>query len=515
VLFEGLAISKNNRMIGRSFWVTVITWEGFVNLYCHSIRCFINKFYQMWGIRMQFAKRGVFLLFMMALVLIIGCSKEATMETRPQKEEAAPVEKENSEMANAARTLESTIEQKPGKLVEEHIEPDLETVNGWNGMDYNNYYNDTFQPLSEKEMRTYFEKNKDLTADQVYDYLVYQLGSGMYKEYYKELVSYDHGFVMPELPEAADAEVTKQKKMNVVVLMDASGSMKQKVTGGVKMDLAKETIGKFMEQIPAEAQVSLLAYGHLGTGKNSDKAMSCAGVDAVYPLGEYKQEPFKESLNSFAASGWTPLAGGIEKVATILESYNTEEYYNMVYIVSDGIETCDGDPVAAAKKLQDENIKAKVNIIGFDVDDQGQQQLKKVADAGAGEYVTVQNQSELETHVLKKWKPTIGQLVWTQGVGLKETIKAMERMNNIFNPLYYATDRERNRIRNAAYYLNTEELISEEVEGTVLKTADEMYDLRYNHFKEIKDKKEAEMWAAHKQINDEVKAWREKWQAEL
>ncbi|MDE3840779.1 amino acid dehydrogenase [Bacillus methanolicus] len=382
-------------------------------------------------------------------------------------------------------------------------------------MDYNHFYNETFKPKSEKELRTYFEKQKDLTGDEVYDYLVYMLGSGKYREYYDQLIAYDHGFVMPELPEGRDEIETKQKKMNVVVLMDASGSMKQKVSGGVKMDLAKDAIGKFLEQIPEEANVSLLAYGHLGTGKDSDKAKSCSAVEPVYQLKPYVSTSFTKALNSFSASGWTPLAGAIEKVHDMLKPYNNEDYHNEVFIVSDGIETCGGDPVQAAKKLQESNIKAKVNIIGFDVDDQGQQQLKLVAEAGGGEYATVRDKSELEITVLKKWRPTIGQLVFTQGVGLKEMEEAMKRMNDIYNPLYEISNREMHRIKNAAYFLNSEELISDEVEGEVLRLADDMYERRQSHFEEIKTKKEAEREAASKEINDKVEAWRNKWKEEI
>jgi Ca-activated chloride channel homolog len=40
-----------------------------------------------------------------------------------------------------------------------------------------------------------------------------------------------------------------------------------------------------------------------------------------------------------------------------------------------------------------------VNIIGFDVDNVGQQALKQVADAGGGTYTTVQSKEELEEHL--------------------------------------------------------------------------------------------------------------------
>ncbi|BCB02176.1 hypothetical protein [Bacillus sp. KH172YL63] len=41
-------------------------------------------------------------------------------------------------------------------------------------------------------------------------------------------------------------------------------------------------------------------------------------------------------------------------------------------------------------------MNAQVNIIGFDVDDKGQEQLKAAAEAGKGQYFTVGNKVELE-----------------------------------------------------------------------------------------------------------------------
>jgi Ca-activated chloride channel homolog len=81
-----------------------------------------------------------------------------------------------------------------------------------------------------------------------------------------------------------------------------------------------------------------------------------------------------------------PLAASIAAAEKDLQG---KEGNNVVYIVSDGIETCDGNPVEAAKKLHESNIKAEVNIIGFDVDNKGQQQLKAVAEAGGGEFQSV------------------------------------------------------------------------------------------------------------------------------
>ena len=46
-------------------------------------------------------------------------------------------------------------------------------------------------------------------------------------------------------------------QVNVAILLDASGSMKEKVDGQVKMELAKESIQRFVAELPEGTQVSL------------------------------------------------------------------------------------------------------------------------------------------------------------------------------------------------------------------------------------------------------------------
>ncbi len=79
-----------------------------------------------------------------------------------------------------------------------------------------------------------------------------------------------------------------------------------------------------------------------------------------------------------------------------LEEQQEENTENVMYIVSDGKKACGGDPVKVAKELNQSDIKAVVNIIGFDVDDQGQRALKAAAKAGGGrEYFSARDEEDL------------------------------------------------------------------------------------------------------------------------
>lgn len=461
-----------------------------------------------------------FALALISCLMLAACSDKPEPEVKAdvtveEEENAKPVAA-NEQIPKAARTVEDMMSQLAGKLVEAHMDPEVEAAKTVNWVQYHRFYDDTFKGIMESELPAYFEEHPDLSADEIYDYLVYQLGSGQYSTYYDQLTSYAHGYVMPELPEGEDEiEIAKKQQTNVVILMDASGSMKAEIGGESRMTLAKQAIEDFTGQLPDDVNVSLFAYGHKGAGTEADKQLSCSSIEELYPLGAYNADSFAKAMDSFQASGWTPLAGAMEKAHDYLSSYDQEQYRNIVYIVSDGVETCDGNPVAAAKLLHDSEIEAKVNIIGFDVDDEGQNQLKTVAEAGGGEYATVRNPSEFEGVLIKKWKPSMMQVLSQQGVKLHELVHQMEALIAITDPLGNLSDRETTRISNAAYDLKNKKILDDERAYEVIEIAKEMGELRSAHFSEVKEQKSEEAKRARDEIDAKVKAWKDKWSAEL
>src|SRR5699024_6822781 len=112
-----------------------------------------------------------------------------------------------------------------------------------------------------------------------------------------------------------------------------------------RMELAKESINQFVSELPEQAQITLQVYGHKGSGSEEDKEMSCDSVETLYSLDDYNEAEFQDALDEFEPAGWTPLAKAIEEVTDEFEEFDGEESTNIIYVVSDGEETCGGDPV--------------------------------------------------------------------------------------------------------------------------------------------------------------------------
>ncbi len=66
-----------------------------------------------------------------------------------------------------------------------------------------------------------------------------------------------------------------------------------------------------------------------------------------------------------------------------------------IILVSDGVETCGGDPLATVRGLQARGIKVKIHTIGFDVDAAARAQLEAISQATGGEYHDARNAAAL------------------------------------------------------------------------------------------------------------------------
>lgn len=229
-------------------------------------------------------------------------------------------------------------------------------------------------------------KREFLTAEQLYDDFLADFG-GDPKPCYAD-------YTLREVAPPDGPETMGRRWKKAIVALDASGSMMGRAGGARKMDAAKAAVRAFLKSAPAEAEIGLLAFGHRGSNKESDKARSCAAVELLAAPATDRNS-VAGALDTLRATGWTPLAAAITKAG---QSFTPAagEGEQVIFVVSDGLETCRGDPVAAAKALHLSDTKAVVNIIGFDIPDRDRKALEAVADAGGGAFSHAADQKELE-----------------------------------------------------------------------------------------------------------------------
>lgn len=291
-------------------------------------------------------------------------------------------------------------------------------------------------------------------------------------------------------PEIKDPRYQYKENYNVEIILDASGSMAEVVDGQTKMDAAKAAIQAFASSLPKNANVALRVYGHKGSGRESDKVLSCGSSELVYTMQPYNQQKLQSSLSQFKPVGYTPIAFSLQEAMKDLSNLPGEKNTNIIYLVSDGIETCDGNPVEAAKQLANSNITPILNVIGFDVDGEGQKQLKEVAAAAKGRYVSITDQNELTAELQRakqiadewdKWKRKE-----TQDAYYKSVHQGVD--NTRFKLKWrFLADREKFQIKPFIRKLKNDGRFSEQLTDRLNEMLDEQYNLVDQRSKEIED----------------------------
>lgn len=180
----------------------------------------------------------------------------------------------------------------------------------------------------------------------------------------------------------------------VLVAIDASGSMAGQVSGRRKLDLAKTAAAAFVEELPATADAGLLVFGQAGNNRADGKAQSCAATDPAVDMTRDRAAVVR-AVSAIRPTGWTPLAAALKRAEALLNK-SDKAGEQVIYVVSDGQETCGGDPVAVARSINQGSTKAIVNIIGFAVPSSEAASLAAVAAAGGGKFVNASTDREVD-----------------------------------------------------------------------------------------------------------------------
>jgi Ca-activated chloride channel homolog len=247
-------------------------------------------------------------------------------------------------------------------------------------------------------------------------------------------------------------EIELKQQVNVELILDASGSMAERSGGETRLDVARRVLSEFVTTLPATANVALRVYGHQGSGADADKGTSCTASDLVYPFQPLDVGQFRAAVSRFNSSGWTPLAASLDRARADFEQFDPATSSNFVYVVTDGIETCDGDPVDAAQKLHAASVQPIVNVIGFDVDAEATRQLRQTAQRGGGTYYEARGGDELASVFKSKidWGSWTAYYNCRYGVAVRQFNASTAIATRTMNCVQGHISRERNALNGEA-----------------------------------------------------------------
>ena len=186
-------------------------------------------------------------------------------------------------------------------------------------------------------------------------------------------------------------ETRAQETRSIALILDASGSMNAKLaTGGTRMEAAKVAVVAFVGKLDPNTRIAYRVYGH----QSPTKARNCKDTELMVGFGSISanRDAILARTASVKAQGYTPITYVLELAAGDIAK---EPGSRTIVLVSDGKETCAGDPCAAARALAAADARLVIHTIGFNVDAAARYELQCIARVGRGTYSDAAGASDL------------------------------------------------------------------------------------------------------------------------
>ncbi|MGJ7439601.1 VWA domain-containing protein [Aquipuribacter sp. MA13-6] len=177
----------------------------------------------------------------------------------------------------------------------------------------------------------------------------------------------------------------------LLLIVDYSGSMKEPDgRGSTRIQAAKDALGTIITALPEDLDVGLRVYGH--RVPSADKAAACEDTELAVPVGPLDRDGLRATVDGLQALGETPIGLSLQQAAQDLP----EGVTSTVILVSDGADECYPDdlgpePCEVTKQLVAQGVNLRLETIGLQVEESGAEQLQCMAEAGGGQFTSVED----------------------------------------------------------------------------------------------------------------------------
>jgi Ca-activated chloride channel homolog len=177
----------------------------------------------------------------------------------------------------------------------------------------------------------------------------------------------------------------------VVIVLDASGSMWAQIDGKPKLEIARESLRTVLQSVPADKEIGFMAYGHREKG-------SCEDIELIVPPQAGSAGAVSAAADSLKFIGKTPLTAAVKQAAEALKY--TEDKATVI-LITDGLETCNGDPCALGKELKAAGVDFTVDVVGFGLTADEGKQVACLADNTGGKYIQASDEQALQNALVE------------------------------------------------------------------------------------------------------------------
>lgn len=169
-------------------------------------------------------------------------------------------------------------------------------------------------------------------------------------------------FLFSSIENAVAQKQKTQLNTNILFLFDASQSMYARWETDTKYDIATRLLSELVDSLQQfdHVKLALRVYGHTKRYPPQD----CDDTRLEVPFGSQNGYRIKKRLKEITPSGTTPIARSLDACQS---DFPQEPGRNIIILITDGIEECNGDPCAVSLQLQKKGIVLKPFVIGLGV----------------------------------------------------------------------------------------------------------------------------------------------------
>jgi len=165
----------------------------------------------------------------------------------------------------------------------------------------------------------------------------------------------------------------KEKGTRILFLLDASNSMYSRMDNKTRMNIAKAMLSQMVDSLKYvdNLEIALRVYGHQSHRDKQD----CRDSKLEVEFGKDNHAAIKHKISTIKPRGTTLIAYSLQEGAYDFPDNSTR---NIIILITDGIEECDGDPCAVSRALQKQGVMLKPFIIGIGLNNQFRQEFECV-----------------------------------------------------------------------------------------------------------------------------------------
>ncbi len=152
------------------------------------------------------------------------------------------------------------------------------------------------------------------------------------------------------------------QKTRILFVLDASGSMEGQWKNRTKFEVAKEILIEVLDSVYAKnknVEFGLRLFGH----QSPRDEKNCEDTRLEIPFGKNNLEQFERVLSEATPQGQTPIAYSLFQA--INDFPDDPGSKNVVILITDGLESCEGNPCAVAPLLSQNHIALRPFVIGL------------------------------------------------------------------------------------------------------------------------------------------------------